>query len=100
MPFVLYVTPFFSENAARNIAAAVDLPEVGLGVISQAPLEELAAELRPRLAGHWRVDDALDTEQLLTASEGLARQHGTINRLISAQEQLQMQIAEVRERLG
>jgi biotin carboxylase len=100
MPFVLYVTPFFSENAARNIAAAVDLPEVRLGVISQAPLEELAAELRPRLAGHWHVDDALDTEQLLTAAEGLAHQHGAIHRLISAQEQLQVQIAEVRERLG
>lgn len=100
MPFVVYVTPFFSENAARNIVAAVDLPGVRLGVISQAPLEELAAEVRPRLAGHWRVDDALDTGQLLAAAEGLAGQHGAIHRLISAQEQLQVQIAEVRERLG
>ena len=100
MPFVIYVTPFFSENAARNIAAALDLAEVRLGVISQAPLEELAAPLRARLVGHRRVDDALDTAQLLGAAEGLARQHGTIHRLISAQEQLQVQIAEVREHLG
>jgi biotin carboxylase len=100
MPFVIYVTPFFSENAARNIAAAVELPDVRLAVISQAPLEELAAEVRPRLAGHWRVDDALDTGQLLGAADALARQHGAIHRLISAQEQLQVQIAEVRERLG
>jgi biotin carboxylase len=100
MPFVLYITPFFSDNAARNIAAAVALPGVRLGVISQAPLEELAAEVRPRLAGHWRVDDALDTAQLRGAAEGLARDHGAIHRLISAQEQLQVQIAEVREHLG
>ena len=25
MPFVIYITPFFSENATRNIAAALEL---------------------------------------------------------------------------
>jgi biotin carboxylase len=50
--------------------------------------------------GHWRVDDALATDRLLAAATGLAGQHGAIDRLISAQEQLQVQIAEVREQLG
>ena len=100
MPLVIYVTPFFSENATRNIAATADLPGVRLAVISQAPQEELVEHLRPRLVGHWRVDDALATDQLLAAATRLASQHGAIDRLISAQEQLQVQIAEVREQLG
>lgn len=100
MPLVVYVTPFFSENATRNIAAAVELPGVRLAVISQAPLEELPTHLRQRLVGHWRVEDALASDQLLGAAEGLSAQHGTIDRLISAQEQLQVQVAEVREWLG
>ena len=70
-----------------------------LGVISQAPLEELAAEVRPdwRGTGGWTMRSMPGTA---SAAEELARQHGVIHRLISAQEQLQIRIAEVRERLG
>ena len=100
MPFVIYATPFFSENADRNIAALLDLPDLRVGVISQAPQEELAAEQRARLAAHWRVDDILDAAQLTVAARGLAAQHGAIHRLFSATEQLQVQLAEVREELG
>ncbi|HEY8599755.1 MAG TPA: ATP-grasp domain-containing protein [Thermomicrobiales bacterium] len=100
MPFVVYATPYFSENATRNIAALLALPGVRLAVISQAPQEELADEPRSRLLGHWRVDDALDTDQLLAAARALGGQHGAIDRLFSATEQLQVQLAEVRETLG
>ena len=100
MPFVIYATPFFSENATRNIEALLNLPGVRLAVISQAPQEELATESRARLVGHWRVADALDTDQLLAAARALGERHGRIDRLFSATEQMQVQLAEVREALG
>src|SRR4051812_15869365 len=100
MPFVIYATPFFSENATKNIAALLALPGVRLAVISQAPQEELAEGPRLGLLGHWRVADALDAEQLLAAAQALGAQHGAIDRLFSATEQMQVQLAEVRETLG
>lgn len=100
MPFVIYATPWFSDNAVRNVAALLDLPDVRLGVISQAPAEELAEEHRRRLAAHWRVGDVLDTGQLARAARELARKHGPLARLFSATEQIQVQLADVREQLG
>lgn len=100
MPFVIYATPFFSENAVRNIRALVDLPGVAVGVLSQAPQEELADDLRGRLVAHWRVEDILDTARLTGAARALGERHGPIHRLFSATEQLQVQLAEAREALG
>jgi biotin carboxylase len=100
MPFVVYAAPFFAEAAVRNIAAAVDLPNVRLGVISQEPQERLAPELQARLAGHWRIDDALDSGQLTQAARALAERQGRIHRLFSATEQLQVPLAEARAELG
>lgn len=93
MPFVIYTTVFFSENAVRNITALLDLPGVRLGVISQVPQEGL-------LIAHWRIDDALDAAQLLGAARALAAPQGLIARLFSATEQLQEQLAEARTMLG
>lgn len=100
MPFVVYATPFFAEAAVRNIAAAVDLPDVRLGVISQEPRELLAPELSGRLAAHWRIDDVLDSRQLIQAARALAERQGPIHRLFSATEQLQAPLAEARVELG
>ncbi len=100
MPFVVYVAPFFSEHATRNIAALLELPDVRLGVIGQEPQEALAASLRERLVAHWRIDDALDPAQLLRATRALVEQQGPIARLFSATEQVQEQLAEVRATLG
>lgn len=100
MPFVIFATPFFSANAVRFIAATAALPEVRLGVISQEPQELLPPEVQARLAGHWRIDNALDSAQLTGAAQELARRHGPIHRLLGAQEQLQAPLAEARAHLG
>jgi len=100
MPFVVYVAPFFSENATRNIAALLDLSGVRLGVIGQESQDVLAAPLRERIVAHWRIDDALDPAQLLGAARALAEVQGPIARLLSATEQVQEQLAEVRATLG
>jgi hypothetical protein len=97
VPVALFAAPILSENAARMIAAIVGLPGVRVGVISQAPLEDLPLPMRSQVA-HWRVADVLDTAQLLDAVGQLEQRLGRVDRLIGAYEQLQVPLAEVRER--
>lgn len=98
--FVIYVCPFFSENTKLFLEALVRLPEIRLGVISQEPQEVLDPSLRSRFAGHWQVPDCLSSEQIRWAAEGLSRQHGPIHRILGPAEQIQVQLAEVRQALG
>ncbi len=81
------------------IAAIAALPGVRVGVISQAPLEDLPEPVRSRVS-HWRIPDVLDTAQLLEAVGQLEQRLGRADRLIGAYEQLQVPLAEVRERRG
>lgn len=82
------------------IEGATHLADVNLTVISQDPAERIPANIRKRLAGHWRVDDALDPQQLVNAALKLERNFGKAARLIGALEQLQVPLAEAREKLG
>jgi len=100
MSFVIFVAPWFSENATRFIAAVQTVPGVRLAVISQEGQERLAPAQRERLAAHWRVDDVFDSNQLVRAAESLSHHMGPIHRLFAAYEQLQVPVAEARERLG
>ncbi len=100
MPAVIFAAPILSENAARMIAATAALENVRLGVISQAPQEDLPAEIRSRLAAHWRVDDVLDAVQLGRAVDELAARLGSVDRLFGAFEHLQVPLAEVRAQRG
>jgi len=100
MPSVVFVAPVLSENAQRMVTAVASLPDVRLGVISGDPQENAPAELRAGIAAHWRVDDVLDSGQLLWAAENLSRQLGPIHRMFGAYEQLQVPLAEARQRLG
>jgi len=99
VPVALFAAPILSENAARMIAAIAALPGVRVGVISQAPLEDLPEPVRSRVS-HWRIPDVLDTAQLLEAVGQLEQRLGRADRLIAAYEQLQVPLAEVRERRG
>jgi len=99
VPVALFAAPILSENAARMIAAIAALPGVRVGVISQAPLEDLPEPVRSRVS-HWRIPDVLDTAQLLEAVGQLEQRLGRADRLIGAYEQLQVPLAEVRERRG
>ncbi|MEW5988570.1 MAG: ATP-grasp domain-containing protein [Chloroflexota bacterium] len=99
-PFVIFVSPYFTDNALRLLDAMTGIPDVRFGLISQDPLERLVPYLRERLAAHRPVDDALDTGQLVAAAQALAQQNGPVHRLFGAVEQLQVPLAEARERLG
>ncbi|MGH7520580.1 MAG: ATP-grasp domain-containing protein [Gemmatimonadales bacterium] len=99
MPVALFAAPILSENAARMIAAITALPGVRVGVISQAPLEDLPVPVRSQVS-HWRIPDVLDTAQLHDAVGQLEQRLGRVDRLFGAYEQLQVPLAEVRERRG
>ena len=100
MPTAVFVAPILSENASRMIEAVASLPDVRLGVITQDPAEKLSPGLAQRVDAHWRVDDVLDAWQLSWAADELAKLLGPIDRLFGAYEQLQVPLAEVRERMG
>lgn len=88
------------DATLRFIRGAARLDDVALTLISQDPLEQLPADVRERLAGHWRVDDCLDPEQLVAAARELQRRFGRATRLIAPLEQLQVPLAMAREALG
>ena len=95
-----FVAPYLMEATARFVADAAALPGVRLGLITCDPLESVPPMLRDRLAGHWRVDNALDPRQIAEAVSGLGRQMGRVERLVGALEQLQVPLAQVREAMG
>lgn len=100
MLFVIYVAPYFSENARGFIQAVANLPDIRFGLISQEPQEHLPEAVQAKIAAHWRLDDALDTTQLLHAARQFEQHIGKIDRLFGAVEQIQVQLAEVRAQLG
>lgn len=100
MVVAAFVAPYLLEATARFVLSAARVPGVRLGVITTEPAANLSPELRDALAGHWRVDDALDPQQIADAVRSLSSQIGPVERLIGALEQLQVPLAEVRAALG
>ncbi len=100
-PLVIFAAPIFSETALRYIAALRSLADVRVAVIGHEPADRLPADVRAGLAGHWRVDNVLDADQLMRAARSLAgRNGGRVHRLLGVYEQLQEPLATVREALG
>ena len=100
VPHVVFVAPRFLENTNRYVRAFAALDGVTLSVISADPEAAIPAEIRPRVAGHYAVADALDGAQITAAARAIARHVGRIDRLTGALEQLQMPMAQAREALG
>ncbi|MGH8497176.1 MAG: ATP-grasp domain-containing protein [Gammaproteobacteria bacterium] len=97
---VIFVLPFFLETTLRFVDGAARLPGVRLSVISQDPAEKLPPVLRSRLAAYWPVGNGLDAQMILDAVRALEARLGRVERLIGTLEQLQVPLAEVREKLG
>lgn len=100
MPFVIFLAPFFSENAVRFLRSLVLVDGARFGVISQDPQENLPPEISSRLTAHYRVPDALNEAQIAYAVRAMANTHGKPHRLLGAMEQVQEQLAIVREQFG
>lgn len=97
---VIFVAPFFMEATLRFLRGTLHLDDAHVTLISQDALEALPGDVRERLAGHWRVDDALDPAQLVAAARGLASRFGPPYRMIGPLEQIQVPLAAARETLG
>lgn len=96
----VFVAPFLLPATARFLATAAELPGVRVGVVTTTPAEQVPPEVARHLAGHWRVDDALDPQQIADAVRGLTGPLGRVERLVGVFEQLQVPLAQVREALG
>lgn len=100
MPAILFAAPFFTENARRFLRTIAAVPGFSLGLVSQDPLEKLPPEERSLVSAHERVGDGLSVDQLTQAALNLARSLGPIHRYLGVIEQIQVPLAEARERLG
>ncbi|HXV75071.1 MAG TPA: hypothetical protein VD788_02040, partial [Candidatus Polarisedimenticolaceae bacterium] len=97
----VFAAPFFAETTVRFVRAAAGLPGVRLAVLSQDPLDRMPSDLRRAIAAHQRIPDALDATAIADAVAELASVAGRpVDRLVGALEQLQVPLAQVRERLG
>lgn len=99
MKNVIFVAPFSFEITVKFAEAAANHPGTRPILITQDPLEKFPQSLREEIAGHWRVGNALDADQLTEAALTISRKVGPIHRLLGTLEQLQVPLAEVRERL-
>jgi phosphoribosylaminoimidazole carboxylase (NCAIR synthetase) len=97
---VIFAAPFFMDATLRFLRGAAGLSDTNLTVVSQDPEERLPADVRARIAGHWRVADALDSRQLVDAARQLESRFGKASRYIATLEQLQVPLALAREALG
>lgn len=95
-----FVAPYLLDTTTRFVEAAARLPGVQTALITCEPADRLPPALKEHLAGHWRIDDALDPGQIAAAVQGLSRQLGPVDRLLAVLEQLQVPLAQVREHLG
>lgn len=100
MTVVVFVAPYLAETTVRFAGAVAALPGVRMGLVSQEPVERVPAGLRQRLAAHWRVDDALDSGQLVWAVRQIEQSLGKAERLLGILEQLQEALGAAREELG
>ncbi len=100
MPTAVFVAPFLLDATLRFIDSAASVPGVRLALISQDQGDKIPAELRGRLAAHWRVDDGTDAQQIADATRALGVRLGGVDRLIGMLEQLQVPLGEVRDALG
>ena len=97
---VVFVAPFLMDTTLRFVKGATALPGAKLTLISQQPALAVPQDIRDALAAHRQVEDALDAEQLSQAVEELIPRFGKPHRILGALEQLQVPLAEVRQRLG
>jgi len=98
---VVFVVPFLLESSLRFASAAGRLPNVRLAIVSQEPPERLPAEMRPLVAAFRQVPDALDAGHIAEGVRAVAREWGgRVDRVLGILEQLQVPLAEVREKLG
>jgi biotin carboxylase len=97
---VLFVAPTLSPNTLQCLRALLSLEGVRLGLITHAPVDRLPSFTRGKLTGHYRVENALEDHQLITAVRAFQSEYGRVDRLIGFLEHLQVPLAVARDATG
>jgi len=97
---VVFVAPRFLHTTLRYTAAFARLDGVRLSVISEDPESLLPEALREKIAGHYKIHDCLDSNELVRACRAITAGVGPIDRLVGVLEQLQLPMAEARSVVG
>ena len=96
---VVFVAPYVMEATNRFLAAMIEVPGADVAVVSSDPIERFPDRVRAGLCAHWRIDDCLDADQLTNAVAALSDHFDRVDVLTAILENLQVPLAEVRERL-
>lgn len=97
---VVFVAPYFGANILKCLNALMSLEDVRLGLIAQQPIEHLPAPFREKVSGHFQVPNSLDPDHLVLAARSFQKEWGQVDRLLGYLEQMQVPLAEARQRLG
>ncbi|MDC3379493.1 ATP-grasp domain-containing protein [Planctomycetota bacterium] len=97
---VVFVAPYFGANILQCMQAFCALDDVRLGIVTHEAEERVPTALRPRIAGHYRVQNSLDPDQLINAGRAFQKEWGTVDRILGYMEQMQLPLAHAREALG
>ena len=94
---VVFVAPYAMAATVRFVRAVAAVPGARVVVISSDPVEKFGDA---PIAGHWHLADCLDVDALTNAVAEVGDRSGGVDRLLGILENLQVQLGEVRRRLG
>ena len=97
---VVFVAPYALEATVRFVDAVAHVEDARVGLVSSDAVEAFPEPVRRRIAGHWRTDDCLDVDQLVTATSRMQAHLGSVDRLVAILENLQVPLGAVRDRMG
>jgi hypothetical protein len=100
MRSIVFVAPYFREGSNRFLEAFAKLDGIRLGVLSLEPADHIPPALRRRIDAHWQIGDVSNPDDLVKGCHGLSRTIGRIDRLIAYLEELQIPVADARQRMG
>lgn len=97
---VVYVSPFLRKDVYLFLDRLSRIEGVRVGLISTLEDEQLSTEVISSISGYWRVNDLLDSEELVWAARGLSKHLGPISRMFTEYELIQVPVAQARAELG
>lgn len=96
MVAAVFVAPFLLPTTVRFLAAALSLEDASVALVTSEPPEKVPPALAGALSGFRQIRDCLDPHQLEAAVASL----GLPDRLLGPLEELQVPMAQVRQRFG
>jgi biotin carboxylase len=100
MKNVAFVAPFLLPNTARFIQAALDAGDCRVAVVTADDPGKLPPRLRSRVSAWAAMPGSLDADSVVAGVRKVIPQLGSVDVLMGMLEQLQVPLAEARERLG